>query len=88
MGATDEHFTGEALALHLKDKVAGATAAVSLKDILGNLTFDARLTDPREKEGQVLRVDKILALNGIEGVFLVKEIATQIVKALFKTKNK
>ena len=83
MGATDEKLTSEALVLHLKEKVAGAAAAVSLKDILGNLTFDARLTDPCEKVGQVFqRVDKILALNGIEGVFPVKEIATQIIKAV------
>ena len=33
--------------------------------------------------GQVFqRVDKILALNGIEGVFPVKDIATQIIKAV------
>ena len=33
--------------------------------------------------GQVFqRVDKIIALNGIEGVFPIKEIATQIVKAI------
>ena len=62
MGATNENFTSEALVLHLiKEKVAGAAAAVSLKDILGNLTLDARLTDPREKVGQVFQcVDKIL----------------------------
>ena len=83
MGATGEGFTSEALVLHLKKKVAGAAAAVSLKDILGNLTFDARFTDPREKVGQVFQhVDKILALNGIEGVFQVKEIATKIIKAV------
>ena len=36
MGAMVENFTSEALVLHLKEKVAGAGAAVSLKDILGN----------------------------------------------------
>ena len=36
MGATDEAFTSAAQGLHLKEKVAGAAAAVSLKDILGN----------------------------------------------------
>ena len=83
MGATGEGFTSEALLLHLMEKVAGAAKAVSLKDILGNLAFDARLTDPREKVGQVFqRVDKTIALNGIEGVFPVKEIATQIIKAV------
>ena len=47
------------------------------------MSFDARLTDPRENVGQVFqRVDKIIALNGIEGVFPIKEIATQIVKAI------
>ena len=41
------------------------------------------MTDPREKVGQIFqRVDKIIALNGIDGVFPVKEIATQIVKAI------
>ena len=48
------------------------------------MSFDARLTDPREKVGQVFQyVDKIIiALNGIEGVFPIKEIVTQIVKAI------
>ena len=64
-------------------KVAAATQAVSLKDVLGNLTFDARLTDPKEKVGKVFQyVDKVILLNGIDGVFPVKEIASQIVKAV------
>ena len=61
---------------HLMEKVAEATQA-------GNLSFDARLTDPREKVGRVFqRVDQIIELNGIAGVFPVKEIANQIVKAV------
>ena len=80
MAADIGDFTSEALSEHLMEKVAGAAQAVSLEDIVGNLSFDARLTDPREKVGQVFqRVDKIIALNGIAGVFPVKEITNQIV---------
>ena len=83
MGAELEEFTSEALMDHLLQKVTDATQAVSLKDILGNLSFDAGLTDPKEKVGQVFQyVDKVIMLNEIEGVFPVKEIATQIVKAI------
>ena len=53
---------------------------MSLKDVLGNLTFDARLTDPKKKVGKVFQyVDKVILLNGIDGVFPVKEIASHIV---------
>ena len=84
MAGDGQAFTSEALLNHLMEKVAKATQAISLKDILGNLSFDARLTDPRKKVGQVFeRVDKIIALNGIAGVFpIIKEIANQIVKAI------
>ena len=76
-------FNSEALMAHLLEKVAAATQAVSLKDVLGNLSFDAGLTDPKENVGQVFQyVDKVIMLNGIEGVFPVKKIATQIVKAV------
>ena len=68
---------------HLMQKVTDATQTVSLKHVLGNLSFDAGLTDPKEKVGQVFQyVDKVIMLKGIEGVFPVKEIATQIVKAV------
>ena len=83
MAANIGDFTSEALMNHLVEKVAEATQAVSLKDILGSLSFVARLTDSREKVGQVFqRVVKIIALNGITGVFPVKEIANQMVKAV------
>ena len=64
--------------------MAAATKAVSLKDVLGNSSFDAGLTDdPKEKVGKVFQyVDKVILLNGIDGVFPVKERATQIVKAV------
>ena len=56
---------------HLMQKVTEATQAVSLKDVLGNLSFDAGLMDPKEKVGQVFQyVDKVIMLNGIEGAFL------------------
>ena len=59
----------------LLQKVTDATQAVSLKDVFGNLSSDAGLTDPKEKVGQVFQyVGK--------GVFPVKESATQIVKAI------
>jgi len=83
MGADVGDFNSEALLAHLMEKVAAATQAVSLKDVLGNLTFDARLTDPKEKVGKVFQyVDKVILLNGIDGVFPVKEIASHIVKAV------
>ena len=51
MAADSGEFTSEALLDHLMKKVAEATQA-------GNLSFDARLTDPREKVGRVFqRVD-------------------------------
>ena len=53
MGEELEEFNSEALMAHLMQKVAAATQAVSLKDVLGNLSFDAGLTDPKEKVGQV-----------------------------------
>ena len=55
MAADVRAFTSEALMNHRMEKVVEATQAViSLKDIiLGSLSFDARLTDPREKVGQV-----------------------------------
>ena len=83
MGEGVEEFNSETLMAHLMEKVAAATQAVSLKDVLGNLSFDAGLTDPKKKVGKVFQyVDKVILLNGIEGVFPVKEIATQIVKAV------
>jgi len=53
MGADVRDFNSDTLLAHLMEKVAAATQAVSLKDVLGNLTFDARLTDPKEKVGKV-----------------------------------
>ena len=53
MGEELEEFNSEALMAHLMQKVAAATQAVSLKDVLGNLSFDAGLTDPKEKLGKV-----------------------------------
>ena len=83
MGAEVREFNSEALMQHLMEKVAVATQAVSLRDVLGNLSFDAQLTDPKEKVGKVFQyVDKVILLNGIDGVFPVKEIATQVVKAV------
>ena len=41
MAAELDEFTSEALMNHLMQKVAEATQAVSLKDVLGNLSFDA-----------------------------------------------
>ena len=83
MGEEVRDFNRETLMRHLLEKVAAATQAVSLKDVLGNLSFDAGLTDPKEKVGKVFQyVDKVILLNGIDGVFPVKEIATQIVKAV------
>ena len=83
MGEAIEDFTSKTLLAHLMEKVAAATKAVSLKEVLGNLSFDAGLTDPKEKVGKVFQyVDKVILLNGIDGVFPVKEIATQIVKVV------
>ena len=85
MGEEVEEFTSKTLMAHLLEKVAAATQAViaSKTFYLGNLSFDAGLTDPKEKVGKVFQyVDKVILLNGIEGVFPVKEIATQIVKAV------
>ena len=83
MGANVRLFNSETLMAHLMAKVTAATQAVSLRDVLGNLTFDARLTDPDEKVGKVFQyVDKVILLNGIDGIFPVKEIANYIVKAV------
>ena len=50
---------------------------------MGILSFDAELTDPKEKVGKIFQyVDKVIMQNGIEGVFPVKEVATHIVKAV------
>ena len=51
MGADLRDFSSEALVEHLMQKVEDATQAVGLKDVLGNLSFDAVLTDPKGKVG-------------------------------------
>ena len=83
MGKDVRVFNSETLLACLMGEVAAATQAVSLKDVLGNLTFDARLTDHKEKVGKVFQyVDKVILQNGIDGVFPVMEIASHIVKAV------